>query len=201
MIVPGKTTGDKDMNLEDAIRNRRSIRKFKDKKIPPDLLREITETALWAPSPMNRQNWRIFILAGKKKDELAAICSESFTFIEPRLKKVFKPSIIEWTKNFFKTLGGAPSAIVVYSTPSGEELTSDIQGAAAFIQNLLLLIHAKGLGACWMTGPVNVSDDINRFFGVEGLELIAVIPVGYPDQSPPVPPRKEGRVEFMGFDE
>ncbi|RMF95263.1 MAG: nitroreductase family protein [Candidatus Schekmanbacteria bacterium] len=189
------------MEIEEAIKNRRSIRKFKDKDVPLPLLKEIIDTALWAPSPMNRQNWKIFLLKGKKKDQLVKICAESFPFIEPRLKKVFKPSIIEWTKNFFKTLGNAPVVVVVYSTPSGEELTSDIQGAAAFIQNLLLLLYAKGLGACWMTGPVNVKEDIDKFFGVEGLELIAVIPIGYPDQSPPVPPRKEGRVEYIGFDE
>lgn len=189
------------MKLEEAIISRRSIRKFKDEKIPMDTLKELIEKALWAPSPMNRQNWKIYVLSGEKKDELSEICGSSFNFIEPRLKKTFQPNVVKWTETFFKTLGGAPSAIVVYAVPLSEELTSDIQGAGAFIQNLLLLIHSEGLGACWMTGPVNVSDDINRFLGVEGLELIAVIPVGYPDQSPPVPPRKEGRVEFIGFDE
>jgi len=189
------------MKLEEAIITRRSIRKFRDEKIPLETLKELIEKALWAPSPMNRQNWKIYVLSGEKKDELSGICGKSFSFVEPRLKKTFKPNIVQWTKAFFKTFGGAPAAIVVYAVPSGEELTSDIQSAAAFIQNLLLLIHSEGLGGCWMTGPVHVSDDINSFLGVDGFELIAVIPVGYPDQSPPVPPRKEGRVEFIGFDE
>jgi nitroreductase len=71
--------------------------------------------------------------------------------------------------------------------------------AAALIQNLVLAAHSKGLGTCWMTGPKYVEQEINDYFGITDLELVSIIPVGYPDQSPPSPPRKENVVRWVGF--
>jgi len=189
------------MELKDAVKGRRSIRKFKDMAVSKDKIEAIISDALWAPSPMNRQNWKIFVLTGKRKNELISLCSKSYGFIRPRLEKLFKPSVVEWTKKFFEDFGGAPLVLVIYYIPSGEESTGDLQGTAALIQNLLLLLHAEGLAGCWMTGPLHVSDDINSYLGVDGMELVAVIPAGYPDQTPPVPPRRVGNVEYLGFDE
>ena len=59
-------------------RGRRSIRKFKKTPVPKDLMEKIFEAALWAPSGMNRQNWRFFVLAGERKEELVPISSTSF---------------------------------------------------------------------------------------------------------------------------
>ena len=70
---------------------------------------------------------------------------------------------------------------------------------AAAIQNLLLAAHAEGLGACWMTGPLHVAEEIDDFLGVENKTLVAVIPMGYPDETPPAPKRKSGRVVYEGF--
>ena len=131
-----------------------------------------------------------------------SISSTSLQYLEPQLQKLYaeKPKIIEATRRFFKRLGGAPVVICAYFEPANAEDVTSFQNVAAAIQNLLLVAHAEGLGTCWMTGPVTVADEINRFLGVEDMTLVAVIPMGYPDEIPKVPPRRPDRVVYQGFE-
>jgi nitroreductase len=150
---------------------------------------------------MNLQNWYFVVVQRERKDALVEIASKSYDYVEPVLKEVFaeKVAVVDATKKFFKGLGGAPVVVCAYFRPSRERPETSIQTVAAAIQNLLLAAHAEGLGACWMTGPVHVAQQINEFLGIRDKTLAAVIPIGYPDQSPPVPPRKPNRVVCEGF--
>lgn len=188
------------MDLYEAIEGRRSIRRFKSDPVPKDILEKILHMAIWAPSGMNLQNWFFLVVAGDQKDNLVEIVSRSFEHIEPVLNKVFaeKPKVREFTRKFFLRLGGAPVLVFAYYEPTMERPETSIQTVAAAIQNLLLAVHAEGLGACWMTGPVHVEKQINEFLGVNDKVLAAVIPLGYPDESPPAPKRKPNRVMFVG---
>jgi len=51
-----------------------------------------------------------------------------------------------------------------------------------------------------MTGPVTVANEISRFLGVKDMTLVAITPMGYPDETPKVPPRKQERVVYQGFE-
>ncbi|MEJ2429433.1 MAG: nitroreductase family protein [Deltaproteobacteria bacterium] len=189
------------MDLYQAIKERRSIRKFKDRPVAKDLLEKVFDSALWAPSGMNRQNWKFFVLAGERKEELVAIAAGSFEYLAPQLQERFadKPKIVEATRRFFKRLGGAPVVVCAYFEPANMEDVTSFQNVAAAIQNLLLVAYAEGLGSCWMTGPVTVEQEISRFLEVKDMTLVAVIPMGYPDETPKVPPRREDRVVYHGF--
>jgi nitroreductase len=189
------------MELYEAIKGRRSIRRFKSDPVPREVLEKILRMALWAPSGMNLQNWYFLVVTGDRKERLVEIAGSSFGHVEPVLKEVFaeKPKVIEFTRKFFGKLGGAPVIIFAYYSPTKERPETSIQTVAAAIQNLLLAVHAEGLGACWMTGPVHVEKQINGFLGITDKVLAAIIPVGYPDESPPAPKRKPGRVVFEGF--
>jgi nitroreductase len=189
------------VDLYEAIKGRRSVRRFEKTPVAKDLLEEIFNVALWAPSGMNRQNWKFFVLAGERKEELVSISSTSFQYLEPHLRELFaeKPKIVEATRRFFKRLGEAPVVVSAYFEPANMADVTSYQNVAAAIQNVLLVAHARGLGTCWMTGPVYVADQINRFLGVEDMTLVAIIPIGYPDETPKVPPRRPERVIFQGF--
>jgi nitroreductase len=184
----------------DVIRSRRSCRVFKPDPIPREAIERIVEAATWAPSGKNRQNYRIFVVSGDKKDELVAIADRSFPLIEPSLKEMYDEKIVSFTRNFFKTLGGAPVLLVFYSDPTEEGQFVDTQTVSAAVQNALLAAAYEGLGTCWMTNPVHLRDEANEVLEVEGMDLIAFVPVGYPGKEPPVPPRKEGRVAWVGFE-
>jgi nitroreductase len=50
-----------------------------------------------------------------------------------------------------------------------------------------------------MTGPKYMEKEINELFGLTDKELVSIIPIGYPDQAPPAPPRKQDTVNWVGF--
>jgi nitroreductase len=74
-----------------------------------------------------------------------------------------------------------------------------IQSGAALMQNLLLAAHAEGLGSCWMTGVLFVEKELLEFLGKTGQQLLAITPIGYSAKVPPVPPRKDREVRWLGF--
>lgn len=191
------------MELKKAIKNRRSIRRFKDTPIPKEKIEKLINLAMWAPSGMNRQNWHFIIVKGEIKNKLIDISKKAFNkFISKSLKEVFKDreTVIKESERFFYTLGSAQIVICVYRARTVEGELTDIQSVASAIQNLLLLLYEEGLGGCWMTGPVHLDGEINKILCVEDKRLQAIIPVGVPDMTPPTPKRKEGRIEWIGWD-
>lgn len=203
------------MNLSEIIKDRRSIRKYQDREIPREILSEILEDALWAPSGMNRQNWNIYVVKGEEKSKLLDAVAQAGEIFKPTLEKLFKEKMINITMQFFKKLGGAPVVLLVYMPKLTYEIRPDMSSlekyqiehnrftnmlsAAALIQNILLLAWDRGLGTCWMTAPKNAEDQINNAMGIADQELVAIIPIGYPDQSPPAPPRKADKIHWIGF--
>ncbi len=188
------------MDFYDVIKIRRSCRVFSPDPVPRDVLERIVDAATWAPSGKNRQNWRIFVVTGEKKDALVDVADRSFPFLEPSLKEMYDEKIVAFTRGFFKTLGGAPAILVFYSAATDEGGFVDTQSVSAAVQNALLAAAYEGVGTCWMTGPVHLREEIDRILGVKGLDLVAIVPIGYPGKEPPTPPRKEGRVTWVGFD-
>jgi nitroreductase len=188
------------MELTEAIKGRRSIRKFKTQPVPKETLEKILDLGMWAPSGMNRQEWYFVVVQGPTKDELLKIFSSAFASIRPNLEKVFadKPKIVEGMKQFFQTYGGAPVLILAYAgkSPAGQW---DTPSTAVALQNLLLAAHAAGLGTVWTDGVLSKEAEINALLKIEGRKLVAVVPVGYPDEIPRLPPRKEDRVQWVGF--
>jgi nitroreductase len=203
------------MDLETAIRERRSIRQYEQREIPQDMLKEVIGTALWAPSGMNLQAWRIMVVRGPQRDRLLEIISRSQEHMIEHLRGVFSEKIIKISLQVFKNLGGAPAIILISIRREPVTHASDdddraryhgefkrynqLLSASALIQNLLLAAHARGLGTCWMTGPKYMEKEINELLDITDEELVSVIPIGFPAQSPPAPPRKEDVVRWIGF--
>ncbi len=187
------------MELLDAIRGRRSIRRFLDKPVPKDLVEKILRECTWAPSAMNTQPWYFYVVTGEAREKLVEICSQSFNLLEKRLRELFSDRHVEFVRWFFSTLGGAPLIVAVYTDRLKEPVyqTGAIESCSAAIQNFLLLAYAEGLGTCWMTGPLWVAKEINEFFGIEDKELVALIAVGYPEKVPRPPPRKEPFIRWI----
>ena len=62
------------MDVDTAIKDRRSIRKYQQEEIPQELLEEVLGTALWAPSGMNRQDWELVVVRGKDREPTVRNC-------------------------------------------------------------------------------------------------------------------------------
>lgn len=188
------------MDFYEIIKNRRSCRAFTPEPVPRQALERIVEAALWAPSGKNRQNYRIFILTGEKRDALVSIADRSWPFIEESLRELYDERIVAFTRNFFRDLGGAPVLLVFYSEPTKEGAFVDLQSVSAAIENALLAATFEGLGSCWVSNPVHLKDEVDRVLGLEGMDLVAFVPIGFPAKTPPAPPRREGRVQWVGFE-
>lgn len=193
------------MELRTAVRGRRSIRKYKQAVPPKEIIEEILKEALWAPSNMNRQSWCLVVVAGPKRDEVVQAIQTARARLRAELKERFpdRPDVVEATMGFFRDLGGAPVVILVYipEFPPATEFDfhriSAIQSAAALTQNILLLAYERGLGTCYMTGPYFVREAVSEVVGMAGRELVAVVPIGYPDEEPRAPRRKEDVIHWI----
>jgi nitroreductase len=187
------------MELSEAIKGRRSIRRFKSDPVPREILEKILDLAQWAPSAMNRQDWRFIVAEGEKKEALLKITATAFDLFKPILEKNFPDNlkVLEASKRFFETYGGAPVIICAYGGrfPMGME---DPYSVSLAVQNLLLAAHDSGLGAVWADAAVFFKEkEISALMGMEGRKLVCLIPVGYPAETPKAPPRREGRVQWL----
>ena len=188
------------MDFEDVIRSRRSVRKYQSDPIPDELLRELLETACTAPSAVNYQPWYfVAVRSPEAMERLCAVMGRVTDTIEPGLKERFAkhPEVVSETTRFMRQLGGAPVCVLAFELKDTYEKTAGtiVQSVAAAIENLVLAATNRGLGSCWLTAPVEagVQNELRDMFAPEKGELVAVVTLGYPDQAPKAPPRKDGR--------
>ncbi|HPK52935.1 MAG TPA: nitroreductase family protein [Smithellaceae bacterium] len=189
------------MELAKAIKERRSIRNFKPDPVPQNLLQELLDLAMWAPSAMNLQDWFFAVIQGPKKEEFLKISASAFALIKPDLEKAFqdKPKIIAGMKTFYETFGGAPVIIMAYGgkLAGGQD---DVWSVSLAVQNLMLAAYERGMGTTWMDGVVFAKEkEINALLGIKDRKLICAIPIGYPAEEPRVPPRRPNKIAWMGF--
>jgi nitroreductase len=208
------------MDVKTAIYTRRSVRKYKSTPLPRQLVLEILEAANLAPSATNRQPWEFVVVHRSYLDRLEDILKEAFRervagVSEEAMRRAIRDLSLPEAESgdrlkalgtFYRTLGGAPVAIGVCLPREKDPWVwkNNISDSAAAIENLLLAAWGKGLGTCWMTGPLKGrADAIASFLGVpEDRELVAIVTLGYPDHQPPVPPKKDvvAKTRWIGFD-
>ncbi|WP_413585971.1 nitroreductase family protein [Bdellovibrio sp. HCB274] len=198
------------MNKEEfyqLLASRKSIRKFKPDAVPKDVMERLLGAAMEAPSGKNRQNWRFFVVTGKKRDEYIQYSQKSWLGIKDVLQQRLKPSLYSFTERFFFTLGDAPVLLFAYSHNDSEErYHTSIGSVYMAVENLNLACLVEGLGCCTMGAPLEIKEEVDKFLGVDKLpeyqrgelELLCGVVIGYPDHNPPKAPRQtEGRVTWI----
>lgn len=158
--------------------------------------------ATWAPSGLNWQQWEFMVLAGVKKDELARCYGRIVELGMPPAgqRSPQQENFLQWAR----TLGGAPVAIVALTPVHGRPATRkmNLESVSAAFTHLLLAATSEGLGTCWMTGPLNNETELRQVLGIpDSKEIVAVTPLGYPDENPVAAPRKSLNeiVTWIGF--
>ena len=151
------------MNLLKIISSRRSIRKFK--KNPPSQknIDKILEAARWAPSWLNNQPWKFLVI-----------------------KDVNKRNFISGFSGYSSIFKEAPILIVVcLDLSKSYNRDKDLMAIGACIQNMLLEAKSLNLGACWLGEIINKKKDVAVYLGIgKDLEIMAIIAIGYPDETP-----------------
>jgi nitroreductase len=203
------------MDLYEAIRTRRSIRKFNGDPIPKRKILRILEAANLAPTANNRQAWNFWVLNRVSIEQMSGIMDRAFkerleefgsAAMEERLKDlpipVNKPNgKVEGLHEFYRSLGGAPVAIVVYVDKERDpwQWKNNICDASAAIENLILAAWCEGIGSCWMTGPLRKKETaIKEFLGIPvDKEIVGIIPMGVPAVIPKRPPKGDVRSKVI----
>lgn len=186
---------------------RRSIRKFQKRDVDDEVLNRVLAAATQAPSGKNRQNWRFYVLRGKKRDDYVTLSQKSWMGIKDVLEKRLKPSLYEFTQRFFYTLGDAPVVVLCYSYNDAEERYHTSVGSVYMaVENMNLACVAEGLGCCTMGAPLEIKDEVDAFLGVDQLseykaghlELLCGVVIGWPDHDPPKAARQlEDRIQHL----
>jgi len=167
------------MDLREAILTRRSIRAFRRGTIPPEAIEAMKEAILWAPSAGHLQARRFWFVADPEvRDALARATYQEKLFANAPLVVV----------------GCADHRIEKQYGERGRDLYAP-QDVAASVQNLLLTVHARGLGAVWV-GAFR-EEEVVRALGLPPhLRPAAIVPVGVPAESPEPPRRLASKRAF-----
>jgi len=185
------------MDVYEAIFNRRSITKFKEKPVPREVLERVLEAALWAPSMQDMQNWYFVVLGGAAKKRLLATIQLNFAKLLSALEESFPWTSVRRTDWFLQAAAQAPVLIAVFSDVKVERCLDCALSVAAAVQNLLLAAWSEGLGTRWFTsGLYAISESISSVLGVKDKDLIGLIVLGYPEEIPQPSPRRKNRVEW-----
>lgn len=152
------------MDVLQAIHERRSIRKYTDEPVSDETVRELLDAAMMAPSAGNAQPWQFVVLRDRK-------ALESVQSFSPYAGMAAK----------------APLAILVCGDLSKEKYPGYwVQDCSAAVQNLLLAVHAKGLGAVW-TGVHTRKEREDGFRKLcalpENIMPLAFVIIGVPAQE------------------
>ncbi len=195
----------------EAIKIRRSIRKFAPDDVSEDLVNQMLEAARLAPSASNRQPWRFLVVRDREiRRKLSLICLRQ-QFIEEApvvivcfgdferysdtaRKKRRQESLESGVASTASGLFADPAFIARIDSlpvPPREQLvTPVVANTYIAIEHLVLMATALGLSTCWV-GAFEDPAKINRLFGLDDTLLpVAVIPVGYGvGEIPPPRPR------------
>lgn len=193
------------MEFKKVVMSRRSVRSYLDKPIPQEVLEEIMEAGLHAPSATNLQPWYFVVISSdEQRQKFVAVMNRVADKVEGNLRERFAkhPQVVNSTLHFLRSLGGAPTCVLAFCQKPDYPYAKDIviQSVAAAIENILLAAVDHGVGGCWMTAPIEamVGDELRDTFAAGKGQLVAALTLGYPaDELPPAPPRKEDRCKFI----
>jgi coenzyme F420-0:L-glutamate ligase / coenzyme F420-1:gamma-L-glutamate ligase len=184
------------MDLQQLIRSRRSIRRFKTEPVPEDTLTRVLESATWAPSAHNRQPWRFVVLRSPDAKTRLMDAMEA-RFRADLTRDGLSTEEINTRINRSRTrIEGAPIAIVLCLDPGNldsypdpvrqrVEMQMGEQSVALAGGTLLLAAHAEGLGGVWICAPLFAPEAVQtalllpQTWQPQGLILL-----GYPAESP-----------------
>jgi nitroreductase len=188
------------MDVMQAIKGRRSIRKYRADPVPEEALQTVLEAARWAPSWSNTQCWRLIVVRDKEtKSKLAGTLKGIRPGRANPATEAVRNAPIVIAACAERGLSG------FYKDESGQSIPATDKGdwwlmfdMALAMQNMSLAAHALGLGTVH-NGLLDAAEAA-RILGVpENVIVVELLPLGWPDEEPAARPRKEIN-EFVFFE-
>lgn len=190
------------MHPLDLLAARRTVRFYTAAPVPGHLVRALLQAAQTAPSAHNAQPSRFVVITSPAaKRRLAERMARRWRRDLERSGTAAAAINVE-LRFSLRRFGEAPVLILAGYTMDEMDRYPDrrrqraeeamaVQSAAAAVQNLLLAASAHGLGACWCCAPLFAPGEVRRALGLPRTFIPqALLTIGYPAHTPPVPPRK-----------
>lgn len=216
------------MDIEAAVKGRRSIRRFKPEPIPEEILRQILEEARWSPSWGNTQPWELFVVTGEVLERFKRINRQKCLDGEPPASEITMPEVwpdilkkryVEVGKSVLTSLSiaredadarhqyygdmfnlfGAPCMILVCV---GKSLNIEyaMLDVGLLMQTICLLAHAKGLGTCMLAASVRYPGLLREVLPIPEYRIVVIgAAIGYPDWESPVNNFERARAKVDEF--
>ena len=156
------------MDVLETIKDRRSIRTYDNRDLPKEVVDQLLDAARWAPSAGNVQPWAFVVVSSQEVKHNLSLAAYGQ-----------------------KDLEEAPIVIVVLADEKqaqerygekGKTLYC-LQDTAAATQNILLAAYSLGLGTCWI-GAFKEEETRKIINAPKNMRPVAMIPVGYPNETP-----------------
>jgi len=203
------------MEMQEAIRNRRSIRQFLAKSVSEDTIRDLITDTRWSPSWGNTQPWEVVVATGsklekfKKKNKEALLAGKEAAPDIP-MPQVWSEAYLARYKELGKSVLGALSiaredkegrlqhfikmfsffdapAIVLVAIDKELSIEYAMLDAGIFLQTFCLLAHDRGLGTCILAAMVSYPEIARELFSVPENKLFVMgAALGWPDPDAPV---------------
>jgi nitroreductase len=216
------------MELREAIKSRRSIRKFKPVEVPRSLMEGILEEARWSPSWGNTQPWELYVVTGQPLAELKRLNYEKALSgalpapdvpMPEKWPEVMKSRYGDLGRIVLDTLGilredkearnryylgmtglfDAP-CLLVACIPRDLRTEYAMLDIGLIVQTVCLLAHDRGLGSCIMAAAVLYPDLLRSIAGIPDDQRVVVgVALGYPDVSYPLNHFERPRAKMEDF--
>ncbi len=149
------------MEIEEALKNRRSVRRYRQKAVSMETLKEIGEICRYAPTGGNRQDWELVLVNDQD------IVGDVF-------------STLAW----LPTVGAPPEGKrpTAYLVVISDDKSNGVADCAAITTYALLAAYARGLGSCWF-GSIRRTELSKLLEVPETYSIEFVISLGYPDEE------------------
>ncbi len=183
------------MDFYELLKKRRSIRDFREKEVPIELLRSIIQDSCLAPSSGNGQPWRFIII--NDKEWIRKLSDESKKNLLSTLEKNPESPLKKYESALrnpdFNVFYNAPSLVYIVGSKNIRSLYVDCSLAAC---HFMFSAAARGLGTCWINLGAYIQDSgLRTKVGLtESLEIVAPIIVGYPKTIPGPAERNESQI-------
>lgn len=190
------------MDIAEAIFERRSTRKYRNRAPNEGLIRSLLEAAVQAPSAVNEQPWTFTVV--RDQALLDQLSHDAKTHMLTRMP----PSIAAGAQaEHFRVMLGDPTFQIFYHAPALIVISGNgpgsyiVEDCALAAQNLMLRAHSLGLGSCWIGFAQSYlgTPAGRKTLGIPGACVpVAPIIVGYPAAPPAAVPRKAPEIRWIG---
>lgn len=168
--------------LSELIKERRTIRVFKKDPVAREIILQLLNVAIWAPTHGNRQPWRFILCVDDGRKGFADAMVNTYSAEDKE----------KYGANRHEYLTTIPAHLVIVQKedPRHKQWEEDYAAVCSLIQNFQLAAWEQGIGVVWRTNNYLSDPNFRASIGVQaGEKIVGILHIGYAETVPPARPR------------